>query len=189
MKRDESQHLSDDCLARLCRVQLPYVTDSYERLFQRYQAVVLRTCHRYLGSREEAEEACQDVFLSVFRSISQFEGRSSFRTWLYRIVFNTCSTRREKLQKKFRIELTNTADPQTEACASREEGGGLVERALDELMLTEKEILLLRFEAELSLDEIAKVVGSKLSATKMRLYRATERFRTVYINLKKQKSA
>jgi RNA polymerase sigma-70 factor (ECF subfamily) len=185
MKRVECRRPSDECLVRRCKQQLPYVTDAYEELFQRYQAVVLRTCHRYLGNPEEAQEACQDIFLRVFTKISQFEGRSSFRTWLYRVVFNTCSTRRQRLWKESRFALTAAKNLQEGVSAKPEEGGGLVEAVLDQLLVADKEILLLRFEAELSLEEIAQFNGSKLSAAKMRLYRAMERFKALYTDVEK----
>jgi RNA polymerase sigma-70 factor (ECF subfamily) len=49
---------------------------------------VLRLCTRLLPNREDAEEACQDTLLAVARGILRFEGRSAFRTWLYRLAAN-----------------------------------------------------------------------------------------------------
>jgi RNA polymerase sigma factor (sigma-70 family) len=49
---------------------------------------VLRVCSRLLSNREDAEEACQDTLLAVSRGIVRFEGRSAFRTWLYRLASN-----------------------------------------------------------------------------------------------------
>jgi RNA polymerase sigma factor (sigma-70 family) len=49
---------------------------------------VLRVCSRLLPNREDAEEACQDTLLAVSRGIVRFEGRSAFRTWLYRLASN-----------------------------------------------------------------------------------------------------
>jgi RNA polymerase sigma factor (sigma-70 family) len=49
---------------------------------------VLRLCTRMLSNREDAEEACQDTLLAVARGIPRFEGRSAFRTWLYRLATN-----------------------------------------------------------------------------------------------------
>ena len=49
---------------------------------------VLRVCHRLLPNREDAEEACQDTLLAVARGLPRFEGRSTFRTWLYRLATN-----------------------------------------------------------------------------------------------------
>ena len=49
---------------------------------------VLRVCSRLLPNREDAEEACQDTLLAVARGLPRFEGRSTFRTWLYRLATN-----------------------------------------------------------------------------------------------------
>lgn len=49
---------------------------------------VLRLCSRLLANREDAEEACQDTLLAVARGLPGFEGRSAFRTWLYRLASN-----------------------------------------------------------------------------------------------------
>jgi len=99
------ERYSDEEVVRLCTEQLPYVTAAFEEILRRYEPVVLRTCHRYLGDSQEAEEACQDIFLRIFNKVAQFEERSSFRTWLYRIVFNVCSSRHRKLQKRSRHEV------------------------------------------------------------------------------------
>ncbi|RSM39931.1 RNA polymerase subunit sigma-24 [Actinoplanes sp. ATCC 53533] len=49
---------------------------------------VLRVCGRLLPNREDAEEACQDTLLAVARGLPRFEGRSAFRTWMYRLATN-----------------------------------------------------------------------------------------------------
>ncbi len=49
---------------------------------------VLRVCSRLLPNREDAEEACQDTLLAVARGLPRFEGRSAFRTWMYRLATN-----------------------------------------------------------------------------------------------------
>ena len=66
-----------------------------------------------LGSVQDAEEACQDSFLQVFHKIGQFEGRSAFKTWLYRIVYNRCietrrkDARRNQYHAKLKEEVEN----------------------------------------------------------------------------------
>jgi RNA polymerase sigma factor (sigma-70 family) len=106
MESTPYESLSDEEVAQLCMAQLPYIATAFEEILGRYEAVVLRSCHRFLGNASEAEEACQDVFLRVFPKINQFEGRSSFRTWLYRIAFNVCLSRQKKLQKRYQHEVS-----------------------------------------------------------------------------------
>jgi RNA polymerase sigma-70 factor (ECF subfamily) len=172
--------LSDEEMARLCAGELPYVTYAFEELLKRYEPVVLRTCQRYLGDLQEAEEACQDVFLRVFNKISQFEERSSFRTWLYRIVLNVCSNRQQKLQRRSRHEFAGAVVREGFSFNGRVVTNSSVGYALDQLAPADKEILLLRFDEDLTLEEIADVMGLGLSAAKMRLYRSMQRFRRIY---------
>jgi RNA polymerase sigma-70 factor (ECF subfamily) len=172
--------LSDEELTQLCIEQLPYVTSAFEELLRRYEPVVLRTCQRYLGNLQEAEEASQDVFLRIFNKVAQFEGRSSFRTWLYRIVFNVCSSRQRKLQRRFRHEFTEAVVREGTSIIGGVATDSMVTHVLDQLAPTDKEILLLRFDEDLTLEEIAEVMGLGLSAAKMRLYRSMQRFKEIF---------
>jgi len=77
---------------------------------------VLRLCGRFLPHREDAEEACQDTLLAVATGIRRFEGRATFRTWLYRIAANRSRTTYQVLRKRFVREsaglpLTEHPDP------------------------------------------------------------------------------
>lgn len=179
--------MEDDAhLIRLCQEQLPYRTDAFAALVRRYEPLVLRSCTQYLRDREEAKEATQDIFLRVFQALGRFEGRSSFRTWLFRIVRNTCNTRRTRMLERGRKEAAYVQEMK-----ELDESRGLpkstvidqearVSEVLAELSEDNRELLTLRFIAELSLEEIAETLDIGLSAAKMRLYRAAERFRQIY---------
>ncbi len=58
--------------------------------FERYRHALTGYCYRMLGSASEAEDAVQEVFLRAWRSADSFEGRSSMKSWLYRIATNVC---------------------------------------------------------------------------------------------------
>jgi RNA polymerase sigma-70 factor (ECF subfamily) len=64
--------------------------DAYRRLVEPRQAELHAHCYRMLGSVHDAEDALQDALLRAWRAMSRFEGRSSLRSWLYRIATNTC---------------------------------------------------------------------------------------------------
>ena len=89
--------VSDEILVELCREELPYETNAFEALLRRYEPTVFRTCLRYLGNEQEAEEASQDAFLRMFHGLKTFSGKAQFRTWLYRVVANVCATRYKKM--------------------------------------------------------------------------------------------
>jgi RNA polymerase sigma-70 factor (ECF subfamily) len=65
---------------------------AFVELVRRYQPRLLRVAEATVGSRAVAEEACQDTWLAVFRGVERFEGRSSFKTWLFRVLLNRART-------------------------------------------------------------------------------------------------
>ena len=64
--------------------------DAYRRLVEPRHAELHAHCYRMLGSVHDAEDALQEALLRAWRALPRFEGRSSLRSWLYRIVTNTC---------------------------------------------------------------------------------------------------
>jgi RNA polymerase sigma factor (sigma-70 family) len=72
---------------------------------------VLRACARFLPHREDAEEACQDTLLAVARGIGAFEGRASFRTWLYGIAANRARSTYRVLRQRFASESGGAPPP------------------------------------------------------------------------------
>ncbi len=180
-----------DLVAR-CKAELPHSTEAYYELLQKYEAMVYSTCYRMLGDKLEAEEATQDAFLRIFHKIHQFEGRSTFKTWMFRIVYNFCMTRRRKLATKREREETvgdemiaRTNEVHREAMGPSMDNSEYVHLALKELREEDKEVITLRFISDLSLEQMSDVLGLKLSATKMRLYRAMEKFKEVYLSQQK----
>jgi RNA polymerase sigma-70 factor (ECF subfamily) len=189
--------LTDEELVRRCRAEVPYGTVAFEILVRRYEPSVLRTCWHYLRDSAEAQEASQDVFVRVFRGLQRFEGRSSLRTWLFRIVRNVCVTRRMSRNERGTRELVYVQEATRQADVAREEAArddpphrrdgnalaaspGRAGAAVATLSRLDREILVLRFVSDLQLEGIAEMLDLSLSAAKMRLYRGLERFRCAY---------
>jgi RNA polymerase sigma-70 factor (ECF subfamily) len=176
---------TDEQLIDRCMEELPYGTVAYEQLVRRYDPIVFSTCLRYLGNQQEAEEASQDAFLRVFHNLKKFERKSSFRTWLFRIVTNVCATRYQKIKKdrerrqqlhQMQVDRGETETTELPLLGEMHFSGPLGE-ALEELSESDRQILLLRHVADLSLQEIATTLEISLSASKMRLTRAQQRLK------------
>lgn len=65
-----------------------------------YEKPIYRICYRFFGNEEDSLDAVQEVFIKVYRYIGKFEGKSSLKTWIYRIAANTCITAFEKKKKE-----------------------------------------------------------------------------------------
>ena len=187
IETDRPEDVDGDLVAR-CKVELPHKHDAFYELLEKYESMVYSTCYRMLGDSLEAEEATQDAFLRIFHKIHQFEGRSTFKTWMFRIVYNFCMTRRRKLATKREREETvgeeivaRTNEVHREAMGPDMDNREYVHLALKELREEDREVITLRFISDLSLEQMAEILGLKLSATKMRLYRAMDKFKEVYL--------
>jgi RNA polymerase sigma-70 factor (ECF subfamily) len=88
---------------------------SFEELIEPYRTELQAHCYRMLGSAHDAEDALQDALLRAWRAMPQFEGRSSLRTWLYRIATNSCLRLIERRQRRvLPIDYGPPADPHDE---------------------------------------------------------------------------
>ena len=76
-------------------------------------------CYRMLGSGFEAEDAVQEAMLRAWRNAEGFEGRSSVRSWLYRIATNVCIDMHRQVQRRARPMEMGPASPPTSRCSGR----------------------------------------------------------------------
>ncbi|MCJ8167819.1 RNA polymerase sigma factor SigX [Atopomonas sediminilitoris] len=179
--RYNPRDLTDEELVERANAELVHVTTAYEELMRRYQRVLFSVCVRYLGNERDADDVCQEVMLKVFHGLKHFEGKSKFKTWLYSITYNECITQYRKERRKKRLvealtlEVTDDEPTEESAPLSMERGG--LDRWLDQVNPIDREILVLRFVAELEFQEIADIMHMGLSATKMRYKRALDRLR------------
>ena len=182
-------NINDSHLVGLSQKQPFLRTEVFEYLMRRYESLVFRRCYKLIGNQEDAREACQDIFLRVFRSLSRFERRSSFRTWLFRVATNVCLTYRAKLARQYQREMEYIKVQRQEEkaadawCESSVQATRTrVTESLRHLSREDRRILTLRYLADYSFAEIAETQGLSLSAAKMRLYRATKHLRQRYLH-------
>lgn len=178
-RRYDPVTLSDEELVTVAKGELLHVTLAYEELMRRYQRTLFNVCARYLGNERDADDVCQEVMLKVLHGLKQFEGKAKFKTWLYSITYNECITQYRKEKRKRRLLEALSLDWQEdesepEAPVGESQGLNLL---LAHVNPIDREILVLRFVAELEFQEIADIMHMGLSATKMRYKRALEKLR------------
>lgn len=153
-----------------------------DRLIERYQHRLLRYLVFLTGNREFAEDIFQETWIRVMERGSQYNGKAKFDTWLFAIARHLVidwsrkktTTSLEALQEQFgnehAFDVPSTAPSPFDAVTTRENRES-VQAALSRLDAVHREVLVLRFHEELSLEEIATVTGAPLSTVKSRLYR------------------
>ncbi len=158
--------------------------EALSELVKRHYTWIYRICLMRLGNPADAKDVSQDVLLRMQKYSHRFENRSSVRTWLYRIAQNQCNTYTAKLkQVNFECidDFSNVLrDRHSERKHTTSELADQVSYVLSKLSDSNRTIIELRFFQDLSLDELSKHLNIKLSATKMRLYRALDQFKLIY---------
>ena len=153
---------------------------SYERLYAMHGARMKNLARNVLGNSNDAEDAVQETFLKVQRSIASFRGQSSFVTWTYRILINTCyDARRSRLRKK---EITTDDSAETPRLEPRAPGGHptlrmALERALASLTRHQRDVFLLYEVEGFRHAEIAGMLEITEAASKNTLFQAKKNLR------------
>ena len=169
-------------------------SQAFESLVRRYQDLVFKFAFKLSRNREMAEELYQDTFVNVFRKLNQFDGKSKFSTWLYRIVANNYLMKNRK-SKLSRASVSIDAPEGFTDNPGRDDEGHIVQtlpawrstpldgvlqhemratldRAIAKLPTDYRMVFLLRDVEERSAEETAKILKLSVPAVKSRLHRA-----------------
>jgi RNA polymerase sigma-70 factor, ECF subfamily len=153
---------------------------AYERLYVAHGARMKNVARNVLGNAVDAEDAVQETFLKVQRSIASFRGQSSFVTWTYRILINTCyDARRSRLRKK---EVWNDDPEEAPRFEPRAPGAHpslrmALERALAKLTKHQRDVFLLYEVEGFRHSEIAEMLETTETASKNTLFQAKKNLR------------
>jgi len=171
---------------------------AFARLVALHEGMVFNLAARLLGDGEEARDVSQDVFLQVYRTLGRFEGRSSLKTWIYRIVVNQCRNRQRfwRRRRKDRSCPLETLTPADEARMNARqdesspydqlrlrERAQKVQQALLRVSFDHRAILLLKEVEGLSCEDIAGALGLATGTVKSRLSRARESLRASLVGV------
>lgn len=162
--------------------------EAFGILTDRYYEMVYVVAYGVLNHHETARDVTQEVFLTVFREISKFEGKSKLKTWLYRIAVNRAidSQRRER----HNVSLDRTEDdeagekpslempdksPGARETVFQDEMRRMIQKALKELSPEQRAVLTLREWEDLSYEEIGEALNCELGTVMSRLHYARKK--------------
>lgn len=156
---------------------------AFEELVEEYRERVYRVAWRILRDDEDAEDAAQEAFIKIFKSIGRFEGRSSVYTWIYRITVNIAlnKLKRDKFRRMVPLGDMIRKDTRPGADPSRTTMGSEIARrigeAVDTLPEKQRAVFTLKFYEELSHREIAEIVGCSEGTSKANYFHAIRKLR------------
>ncbi len=152
---------------------------AFAELVGPHRAALHAHCRRMLREGDDADDAVQEALLRAWRALPRFEGRSSLRSWLYKIATNTCLSLIEKRQRVVQVEYDHACfeDPETMAgidayWEQREAAAAALRRAVELLPPVQRAALILRDVAGLSAAETAEVLATTIAAANSALQRA-----------------
>jgi RNA polymerase sigma-70 factor (ECF subfamily) len=159
--------------------------DLFHELIRPYERVVYLTAVSILRESAEAEDAAQEAMIKAYRGLASFRGDAKFSTWLTTITLNEARSRLRRAAK-VKVESLDNTEPEQDytpflvadwreipsETLEREELATHIERAIEGLPPSYREVFLLRDKEEMSIEEIAQVLGVKANLVKVRLFRA-----------------
>jgi RNA polymerase sigma-70 factor (ECF subfamily) len=157
-------------------------SDAFRLLVERHMRGAYDVAYHFLGSHDDAQDAAQEAFVRVHRSLGSFRGESGFGTWLYRIVTNLSMNRLR--QKKSRARFEVRADESTARIPAPDHRGDAgseltahVERALHELPTLQRAVVMLRHLNGLSTREVSSILNCSEGTVKTHLHRGLKKMR------------
>lgn len=144
---------------------------AFEALVLRYLGPARAFCAKLLGDAVLAEDACQEAFLKAWRGLPGFRAEAKFRTWLWRILVNASNDARKP-------RLADIGERDFEAIPERDpDAEEAVARAIDQLPERQRQVLLMKVELDLGLDEIAAALEISYENAKANLSLARKRMK------------
>ena len=173
---------------------------AFEELILNHEKIVYNVALRMMNHSEDARDISQEVFLKAYRNLANFDERSAFSTWLYRITHNTCidEMRKRKGKQSYSLEeelenedgsmqrqIADEGDTPEESLL-REEQKSEILQALDTLSEEHKAAIILRDVKGLSYEEISEILELSLGTVKSRISRARNQLKTEILKMREQ---
>ena len=174
------EHLMDTDLVKMAQRG---EAQAFDILVQRYQTRVTGLVYRYVQNTDTALDLVQDIFLKVYRNLTNFKGESKFSSWLFRVAANDCIDHLRKMKVRKEQSLDHYQDSGFDVADSSKDADTAssyevlderrrVRRALSDLPDNQKTVVVMKVYQEMTFDEIADVLQEPVSTVKSRLYKA-----------------
>jgi RNA polymerase sigma-70 factor (ECF subfamily) len=190
LKSIDVTKLSDEDLVK--KIVEKNDTHLFAILYDRYAGVVYNKCYGFSKSKEEAQDLTHDLFIRLFVKLRTFKGKSKFSTWLYSFTYNFCVNyvQRNSAKKKEKVTVVTDQIKEEDSGFDEIDDATLFElkseklaKVLEMIPPSEKIILLMKYQDDMSIKEISGALELGESAVKMRLKRAKEKVVKTYNEL------
>ena len=181
MKNSKLKYLKDEELVAL------YVDSQkniyFEEIYERYANKVYRKCYSFVYNQAKAEDFTHDIFLKLIVKIGTFKETSKFSTWLYSITYNFCMDQIRVTKKNQEVSLEGDYEPADdyEDQDLMQMQGSQLNKSLEKIPSDEKALILMKYQDDFSIKEIADTLKITESAVKMRLLRSKEKLKKLYL--------
>ncbi len=158
---------------------------AFNELVSRHRQEIFFLAMGLVGAREDAEDLAQDAFVRAYEALPKFRGKSSFRTWLYRITLNLCLNEIRKRKVRQLMSLDNPGIPLVSREAKPDEALEEAERhqqlmaAMGKLPPKQKRVFVLRYFSEMSHVDIAEILNREVGTVKANYFQAIQKLRAV----------
>jgi RNA polymerase sigma-70 factor (ECF subfamily) len=170
----------DDRLVQQC---LAGDRQAFDRLVLAYRSRVYTLARLALSDPEEAQDVTQETFVRAYLALPRYQYRGQFRTWIYTIASNLCKNRLKARRPHLSWDAPEVAErfsdpsPSPEARALAHERALAVRQAIERMGDRDRMMVILYYQDDASIDEIAGILGCRAGAVKVALHRARARLR------------
>lgn len=166
---------------------------AFQELVLKYDKVVLSIAHSYRNDKDDADDIYQEVFIRVYKGLKNFEARSKFSTWLYRITVNVClefkrkqkvhghkslSTNDDENENNY-YENSLKSDNKTDAHALENEASYLIKQEVNKLQKQLKMAFTLKHYQGLKIKDISKLMNCSEGTIKSYLFTSNKKLKSV----------
>lgn len=177
--RNSSKDMNDKQLVHTC---LQGEVDEFQKIVAKYRGKVMALAMNVLGNRQDAEDACQETFIHVYRHLDKFDMEKRFRSWLYAILFNQCRDQLRKRKRYFeffkKAKTESLSSPRGQAL-DYPSHQNLPKGALRDLTPSERATLFLWAMDGYTSEEIGSILKCSASTARVHLFKARKKVKAI----------